>query len=202
MRDSGLIVGNFYDKYGSKNPITKVLTWGFFRSFNTLYREIKPSSVLDVGCGEGYFTEHIKEIDPRVRVTAVDLSMDMARRASSSYPGIDFLLASIYKLPFEDNSWDMVTAIEVLEHLEDPIIAIGELKRVAKKDLLLSVPNEPYWRIGNMLRGKYWGRWGNTPGHLQNWHSSRFLSLIKEHFMVIKVSRPFPWLIVAATKFN
>lgn len=49
----------------------------------------------------------------------------------------------------------------------DPVQALKEIKRVAKSSayFIISVPNEPFFRWGNLLRGKYWNRGGRTPGH-------------------------------------
>jgi len=63
---------------------------------------------------------------------------------------------------------DLVIACEVLEHLDAPDQALSELQRVCRGQALVSVPNEPLWRMLNVARGKYWRSPGNTPGHLQN----------------------------------
>ena len=64
-------------------------------------------------------------------------------------------------LPFKDNEFDVVTALDVLEHLDDPHGALQELCRVAKKSVLISLPNMYYiefrWNFlrGRGLSGKY-----------------------------------------------
>jgi len=69
-------------------------------------------------------------------------------------------------LPPKSQSYDLTIACEVLEHLEDPGQALTEIDRVTKQSVLISVPQEPMWRILNMARGKYWSDLGNTPGHV------------------------------------
>lgn len=65
------------------------------------------------------------------------------------------------KLPFDDNAFDVVTALDVLEHLDNPHGALQELCRVARKSVLVSLPNMFYiefrWRFlrGRGLSGKY-----------------------------------------------
>ncbi|MCA9694903.1 MAG: hypothetical protein KC636_35320, partial [Myxococcales bacterium] len=49
----GNIVGNTYDKYGSRNPIARALMAGFMRAVVGLYQEAAPRTALEVGCGEG-----------------------------------------------------------------------------------------------------------------------------------------------------
>ncbi len=74
----------------------------------------------------------------------------------------------------------MVVTSEVLEHMEDPERALGQLLGVCGGYLLVTVPNEPIWRILNMARGKYWRRLGNTPGHVQHWNKRTLRKLILE----------------------
>jgi hypothetical protein len=59
-----------------------------------------------------------------------------------------------------------VLALEVLEHLEDPAAAAAEMRRVSKRAVVITVPLEPFFRGGNLARGRYVGRLGSTPGHL------------------------------------
>ena len=59
------------------------------------------------------------------------------------------------RLPFKDNSYDVVTALDVLEHLENPHAALKELCRVAKKSVMISLPNMFYIKFRlNFLRGR------------------------------------------------
>ena len=89
-------------------------------------------------------------------------------------------------------------AVEVLEHLPDPAGALRELARIARRDIVVSVPNEPTWRALNLVRGSYISDWGNTPGHIQHWSSKRFSTLVGEHFDVVTVRKPLPWTVVTA----
>jgi ubiquinone/menaquinone biosynthesis C-methylase UbiE len=101
-------------------------------------------------------------------------------------------------LPFPDRSFDLAAAIEVLEHVPDPAAALRELRRVARGDVVLSVPREPIWRVANLARGKYWGDLGNTPGHIQHWSRSAFVRQVGAHFDVTTVHSPTPWTMVVA----
>ena len=66
-----------------------------------------------------------------------------------------------------DGTFDLVLAIEVLEHVPDPAAALAELARVARRDLIVSVPREPIWRVANLARGKYVGAPGQYAGPRQ-----------------------------------
>jgi len=84
-------------------------------------------------------------------------------------------------------------ACEVLEHLEDPEPALVALARVTRHHLFASVPREPLWRVLNLARGRYLGRLGNTPGHLQHWSRAAFVRLLSRHFVVRALRTPLPW---------
>jgi len=97
-----------------------------------------------------------------------------------------------------DNEFDSILLLEVLEHLEDPAAALREIFRVARHSVVVSVPNEPLWRILNFMRGKYWSDWGNTPGHINHWSRAEFISLISQFGEIISVHSPKPWTIIHA----
>lgn len=101
----------------------------------------KVDSILDAGCGDGYFCRWIADKTKAARVTGVDVSEARLARARSRYRGIDYVQGAIEKLPFGDAEFDVVTSIEVLEHQVDPPAALRELARVARRYVVLSVPD-------------------------------------------------------------
>jgi len=92
-------------------------------------------TLLDVGCGEGAFAQAAAAAG--VRVHATDRSRAALRRA-----GLRGTLSDITGLPFRDHSYDLVSCIEVIEHLDGRSLAqaVAELARVSKRYLLISVP--------------------------------------------------------------
>jgi ubiquinone/menaquinone biosynthesis C-methylase UbiE len=96
-------------------------------------------------------------------------------------------------LPFADDEFDLVSAIEVLEHLPDPEQALSDMARCAARHLLVSVPHEPRWRALNMARGAYVPQLGNTPGHLNHWSKRSFMRLLSRHGEIVEARSPFPW---------
>jgi 2-polyprenyl-3-methyl-5-hydroxy-6-metoxy-1,4-benzoquinol methylase len=190
--------GNTFDKYGSKNPVVRRLVGGFERSLDELLAQAKPGSVLDVGCGEGVLTARwAQQLDPG-RVVGIDLADPKleAEWASRARPNLEFRATVGETLPFSDCEFDLVAAIEALEHIPDAESTIAEMARVAAHSLLVSVPNEPLWRVLNVARGAYLRDLGNTPGHVNHWSRRAFVKLLARYGEVAAVRSPFPWTMV------
>ena len=88
----------------------------------------------------------------------------------------------------------------VVEHVDDPEKGLKELVRVTGKNLLLSVPNEPWFMMANFLRGKNLSRWGNDIEHINHWSTEKFKKFVGKEIAVKKVIRPFPWTLLIAEK--
>lgn len=187
--------GNLYDKYSSRNPVVKFLMNKFFKDMNFFLDSITIYTVLDVGCGEGYVTNHIKKYKNNIKIEALDFSREIIQIAGIMHPQIRFSQGSIYSLPFKDNTFDLVVANEVLEHLEYPEKAIEEIKRVSRKYCIITVPNEPFFRMANILRFKYLSSFGNTPGHLKNWTKNNFKKLLNNNFRKFSIKLSTLWQI-------
>src|SRR5919106_3688285 len=86
----------------------------------------KGSSVLDVGCGPGSITCDFAELVAPGKVTGLDRSHDMISHATAlaaerGLDNVEFLAGNIYDLDFEDETFDVVHAHQVLQHLTDPV---------------------------------------------------------------------------------
>jgi SAM-dependent methyltransferase len=192
---AGVPTGNTFDKYGSQNPVVRRLMAGFEGTLDRLFERAAPQSVLDVGCGEGVLTQRwAQRLAPR-RVVGIDLDDPLiaAEWAKRPAPNLTYVAQRAERLPFADGEFDLVTAIEVLEHVPDPEHTVAEMARCASRHLLVSVPREPLWRMLNMARGAYWPALGNTPGHLNHWSRRSFVGLLSRHGEVVEVRSPFPW---------
>ena len=186
--------GNTYNKYETKNPIYKLLVNHFLQTLDKAVLSLPPcKTLLEVGCGEGYLLNRLNGLRKFEKVLGTDLSDEVVCLAKQKYPHINFLEVDICSMNFKENEFDIVIACEVLEHLKDYEGALLEIKRVARKFAIISVPVEPTWRIFNMLRGAYWKNLGNTPGHVQHWGKKDFLKLITKHFIIEKLYYPLPW---------
>ena len=191
----GTVTGNTYDKYGSTNPVVRRLMAAFERTLDELLGRAAPSSLLDVGCGEGVLVHKWAQRYPQARLVGIDLEAPdiQAGWAQRQAPNLEYRVNKAERMPFADDEFDVATAIEVLEHVPDPAHTVAEMARVADRHLLVSVPREPLWRALNMARGAYLKDLGNTPGHVNHWSKRSFVELLSRHGEVVEARSPFPW---------
>jgi 2-polyprenyl-3-methyl-5-hydroxy-6-metoxy-1,4-benzoquinol methylase len=187
--------GNTFDKYGSTNPVVRRLMSGFEGSLADLFGRASPASVLDVGCGEGILTQRWAEQLGDRRVVGIDLQDPKleAEWATRRRDNLTFRATNGGEIPFEDGEFDLVAAIEVLEHVPDPERTVAQMARVAGRHLLVSVPREPLWRALNVARGAYIRQLGNTPGHINHFSKRAFIGLLGRYGTVLEIRSPFPW---------
>jgi 2-polyprenyl-3-methyl-5-hydroxy-6-metoxy-1,4-benzoquinol methylase len=191
-------IGNASEKYSDANPVTRRLLERFLVRLDGALLELEPTALLDVGCGEGVVTERFAALLSHASVLGVDadevaLSADWMRRSRDN---LAFQVASGYALPFAEDSYDVVCAIEVLEHVKRPSDVLEEMARVARRALIVSVPREPIWRISHLLAGRNIRSLGDTPGHINHWSSAAFCRLVARYGLVERVWKPFPWTAV------
>jgi ubiquinone/menaquinone biosynthesis C-methylase UbiE len=102
-----------------------------------------PASVLDVGCGSGWFAQAL--LAAGFEVTAVDVAAEAIRRARVRAPQARFALAGEGRLPFEDGSFGAAWLGEVIEHVQDGIGMLEETARVLAPGgrLVATTPDHP-----------------------------------------------------------
>lgn len=196
LSEKGVVVGNTYDKYGSRNPIVRKIMRGFESTLLELVNIANPSSIYEAGCGEGYWV--LRWCEQGLAVRGSDFSSTVIELAKTNaiernLPADLFNQRSIYELQPDEDSADLVVCCEALEHLAQPETALQVLNRIAQKHAIFSVPREPIWRVLNIARGKYWSQFGNTPGHIQHWSQRDFIELVSRYLKVEQVRAPFPW---------
>ena len=191
----GTVTGNTYDKYGSTNPVVRRLMANFESTLEELYTKAAPTTLLDVGCGEGVLTHQWAQKPGMQRIVGLDLDDPQLHEAwkGRQHPCLEYKVMKAENLPFADGEFALASAIEVLEHVPDPAHTVAEMARVAGGHLLVSVPREPLWRGLNMARGAYLKDLGNTPGHVNHWSKRSFVRLLSRHGDVVEARSPFPW---------
>jgi ubiquinone/menaquinone biosynthesis C-methylase UbiE len=186
-------------KYRSKNPVVRYLVGRFLRRVSEVAATERPRRVLEVGCGEGIVLATLAARLPGTRFDGLELDEMALEQARVRCPGAKLVRGDACELPFGDQSFDLVVCLEVLEHLPEPVRALRELRRVARGGCLLSVPHEPFFRVGNLLRGKNLARLGDPSDHLQHWGAREFAAFCGRELAVRSRTTAFPWLIVYGT---
>jgi SAM-dependent methyltransferase len=106
-------------------------------------------SLLDVGCGPGSITADLARRVAPGRVVAIDRAaevVELARQAGgpADLDNLSFQVGDVYSLEFEDTSFDVVHAHQVVQHLSEPVRALAEMRRVLKPDGVLAVRDADY----------------------------------------------------------
>jgi ubiquinone/menaquinone biosynthesis C-methylase UbiE len=119
------------------------------RRMNLLLTEVSPDQrVLDMGCGTGVFTTALREAG--ARVVGVDVAQAALDRARARDPELELRRVEFDQpLPFEDSSFDLVWASEVIEHVGDTARWLSEIRRVLVPGggLLLTTPSHGRLRL-------------------------------------------------------
>lgn len=187
--------------YSTANPLIQWLVSRLSQRVALLMDKIDAFDCigLDVGCGEGHMLGYLDAHQSLGDLVAVDLNRSKLEFAKRYFPVCTYLNADATALTFKTNSFDYAIAAEILEHLPDPVWAIREIRRVVKPGgyFIVSVPHEPFFHWGNLVRGKYWERGGRTPDHVNFWSRAefkrflnRFVTIQEEHWVSV-----FPWLL-------
>jgi SAM-dependent methyltransferase len=189
-------------KYSTRNPVVLRLLDRWSGILRRVVEEapLAGATIIDVGVGEGLALERVVPLDRPV--IGVEYRLDKVRLAVSRLPNLAGVVGDAGMLPLPDACADLVTSIEVLEHLTHPELAVDEFARICRPDgrIVVSVPWEPWFRLGNLGRGKNVGRLGNDPEHVQQFTPARLRALLGARFDEVTVTRAFPWLIASARR--
>ncbi len=190
-----------FDKHTTKNPIGRVFLNNFLNTVVKTTRPLNIDTVLDVGCGEGFTLARLKKEKIGKSYEGIEYDDTAIELGKKLYPTLEIKKGDIYKLPYKDNSFDLVVCTEVLEHLENPKKAYKELLRVSRKYVLLSVPNEPFFTIQRMARFQNMLHLGAHPEHIQHWTFRAFMKFVKiREVKLVTKKLPIPWTMVVVKK--
>lgn len=139
--------------------------------------------VLEAGCGVGRFTEPLRAHPLTASLAAFDLSRTAVSEAHRRGCRAEYAVADVLAQPYAGGKFDAVFFFDLLEHLEQPEIALAEMARVTTPGGLLHgyVPCEGqppvlHWLLGRWVHG--WTR--RHAGHVQHFRHRRLLDLIQD----------------------
>jgi len=168
---------NFYNQYWQERGQSK----GLRLRYRIFSNWLEPGSrVLDLGGGDGHLGE-ILTTEKHSQVTVLDLSEVAIALAKKR--GLEARIGNLEdKLPFADNTYDVVILSEVLEHLVNSENVIKEAMRVCKKMVIGSVPNTGYFKYRwQLLTGHFPKQWLVSPTeHLRFWTIVDFKKMIAD----------------------
>ncbi|GBD03688.1 putative methyltransferase YcgJ [bacterium HR19] len=113
----------------------------------------KNGLVLDIGCGIGNFSQYF----PKEKYVGIDIVKKAVQEAREKH-NLNLLLSDAQKLPFKKESFSFVTAVEVLQYIEDKNLFFEEVLKVMKDDakciLITQNPDSIIWRLRMRKRGR------------------------------------------------
>ncbi|MFF0740047.1 methyltransferase domain-containing protein [Streptomyces sp. NPDC004111] len=138
--------------HGHHESVLRSHTWRTAEnSAGYLIPRLRPGArVLDVGCGPGTITADLAHlVGPDGRVTGVDAAsgvLDQARAtaAGRGLTNVDFTTGDVHDLAFPDDSFDVVHAHQVLQHVGDPVAALREMRRVCRPGGIVAARDADY----------------------------------------------------------
>ena len=136
--------------HGHHDSVLRSHTWRTAEnSAAYLLPELRPGlDLLDVGCGPGTLTADLASRVAPGRVVGIDRAdavlEQAASHAASRGVAVEVRAGDVYALPFSDASFDVVHAHQVLQHLVDPVRALGEMRRVLRPGGVVAVRDSDY----------------------------------------------------------
>ena len=152
--------------HGHHESVLRSHTWRTIENsakYLERYLEDK-SNLLDVGCGPGTITIDFAKRILEGSVLGIDISDEIIQKAQTAsqefgFDNCSFDTGNTYHLDFEDNTFDIVHAHQLLQHLTDPVAAIKEMRRVVRPGGVVALRDADY---GGMV-------WAPTDPKLDEW---------------------------------
>ncbi|MFZ0339677.1 MAG: methyltransferase domain-containing protein, partial [Terracidiphilus sp.] len=145
-------------------------------------RYVQGKRVLDAGCGTGYGSAELAQ--SAAEVTGVDIAADAIEYASANYPlpGLRFLESSCTAVPFPPQSFDVLVAFEVIEHLTNYRAFLDETARVLTREglFIVSSPNKCYY-------AKTRAETGPNPYHEHEFEAQEFVRELERVFPNVRL---------------
>ncbi|MFH8973476.1 class I SAM-dependent methyltransferase [Streptomyces sp. NPDC017890] len=137
--------------HGHHESVLRSHTWRTAaNSAAYLLGSLKPHMrVLDIGCGPGTITADLAELVPDGHVTGVDRAPEIVERARATaaergLANTDFAVADVHALDYPDDTFCVVHAHQVLQHVGDPVRALREMRRVTRPNGIIAVRDSDY----------------------------------------------------------
>lgn len=149
--------------YYHKKFWTKVV-----RDFKKNYCLTNNSKILDIGCGKGFMIYDLKKLLPKAKIVGIDISRYAIKNSKKEIRHL-LKLGNAKKLPFKNNTFDLIISINTLHNLNkrDCSMALREIDRVTKKNAYITV--DAYKNIKEKKRMYAWNLTAKTIMHEKDW---------------------------------
>lgn len=161
---------------------------------NHLRRQLptnRPLKILNVGIATGRTSELLTEFGS---VKSVEYDQECFEFTKSAVPSLDLIQGSILELPFEDQSYDLVCALDVIEHVEDHQLAVREMQRVCKPNGLVCVTVPAFMFL--------WNQHDDVNHHVRRYDQTLLESLFKNTGKIVFSSYFNFWLFFPIAGFR
>lgn len=180
----------------------------FKKRVQTIFEWIPPTDekrILDCACGRGFYLNMYRYVSG-CQLVGLELEADIIRRAQhyvGHLPDVTLMRGNIYALPFPDDYFDGVILSEILEHIDDDVAGLREVRRVLKPGgvVAITVPNAhyPFWwdpinwtleRVFNarIRRGPLAGLWAN---HVRLYRREQLRYAVEQAGFAVEAERQF-----------
>jgi SAM-dependent methyltransferase len=180
----------------------------FKKRVQTIFEWVPPDEdriILDCACGRGFYLNMYRYVS-RCRLVGLELEADIIRKAQhlvGHLPDLTLTRGTIYALPFPDDYFDGVILSEILEHLDDDVAGLREVRRVLKPGgvVAITVPNADYpflwdpinWTLERVFhthigRGPLAGIWAN---HVRLYTRGQLRAAVEEAGFEVEAERQF-----------
>ncbi|MBL7036479.1 class I SAM-dependent methyltransferase [Candidatus Microgenomates bacterium] len=158
----------------------------------------RAETVLDIGCADGVFSKKIYEITKSKKYIGIDVlksSIDWAKNHWKKNKAMQFKVGDAHELKYNDNTFDAVYIMEVLEHVKDPVKVLKNVKRMMKKNGygVFLVPSDSnlfnvVWWLWLHFHPRGWV-WRDT--HIQTYRDNYLIEICKKAGFKIEVDKKF-----------
>lgn len=180
-----------------KNPIVRYQENNRVNKLLKLIGNCQNKRILDIGCGDGHLLKLIKEGD----LYGIDLDKNMVKQARKNTEAT-IIQSDCTNIPLPSQAFDTIICSEVLEHVEQPEEAIGEMRRLIKTrgKIIINVPNERIvlaakWALKKIKMPIKGIHPGMTPAHLRIYTTKTIKKQVEEWGLTItKTTYDYPFM--------
>jgi len=172
------------------------------KRFLEAIKDLSHPKILEIGMGQGRFLKKIARFRPDAEFFGIDISrsaIDLVK--NDSHLNGTFLIGDAEKIPFPNNSFDVVVIMDVLEHVPNPEKVIAEVNRVLKHDGIFHffVPCEgQQFTLDRFLKKTNFLGFGNFTkvhfGHIQYFSQSDIKKLASPYFLELSITYSSHWI--------